>query len=59
MGWQMDKRAIIAAYERAEAEAGGLANACPRQCAERAALKCGVTYQDAREVLINHWARRG
>jgi predicted SPOUT superfamily RNA methylase MTH1 len=55
----MDKRAIIAAYARAEAEAGGLANACPRQCTERAATECGVTYQDAREVLINHWARRG
>ena len=55
----MDRRAIIAAYERHEQEDGGLAKACPGQCAERAAEECGVTYEAAREVLTNHWVRKG
>lgn len=55
----MDKRAIIAAYERAETEAGGLAHADPRQCVELAAAECGVTFEAAREVLTNHWVRKG
>ena len=55
----MDKRAIIAAYERAETEAGGMAHANPRQCLERAAEECGVTFEAAREVLTNHWVKRG
>lgn len=55
----MDKRAIIAAYERHEREAGGKECADHRKCAERAAADCGVTFEAAREVLTNHWIKRG
>ena len=52
----MDERAIIDAYERHEQAAGGLSYADPRECVERAAAECGVTYEQARSVLIEEWA---
>lgn len=52
----MDKRAIIAAYERAEDETGGVIRADIHACAKRAAAECGVSLDEAIEVLKQHWA---
>lgn len=54
--FSMDRKAIIAAYERHEQAAGGIARANIRECAEAAAKECGASYEAAREVLSLHWA---
>ena len=50
------KKSIIAAYERHEAAAGGIARANIRECAEKAASDCGVSYEQARDILSQYWA---
>ena len=50
------KAMVVAAYEAEERREGGLAFADVRACAKRAAASCGVTYQQAREALSEHWA---
>ncbi len=50
------KATLVAAYEAEERREGGLAFADVKACATRAALACGVTYQQARDALSEHWA---
>lgn len=52
----MNPKAIIDAYTRHEESAGGLARADPKECLERAASECRVTYEQARSVMIEEWA---
>lgn len=49
-------REIVAAYQRHEAEAGGIAHADIKECVRMAAAECGVSYEVAREALIDAWA---
>jgi hypothetical protein len=56
-----DRTAIIAAYEECEAAARRivpgrmlLTEDC-LICAEMAAEECGVSFEEARAVLIEHW----
>ena len=49
-------RAILAAYQRHEAEAGGIARADIKECVRLAAAECGVSYEVAREALTDAWA---
>lgn len=56
-----DRAAIIAAYEECEAAARKLVPGrmlltedC-RLCAEMAAEECGVSFEEVRAVLIEHW----
>lgn len=49
-------RAILAAYQRHEAEAGGYAHADIKECVRLAADECGVSYEVAREALTDAWA---
>ncbi len=51
-----EARAILAAYQRHEAEAGGIARADIKECVRLAAAECGVSYEVAREALIDAWA---
>lgn len=51
-----DKARLIAAYEAEERREGGLAFADVKACATRAAASVGVTYQQARDALSEHWA---
>lgn len=53
-----EARAILAAYQRHEAEAGGIARADIRKCIRLAAEECGVSYEAARGVLLDAWAMR-
>ncbi len=50
-------REIVAAYQRHEAEAGGIARADIKECVRLAAAECGVSYGVAREALTDAWAR--
>lgn len=57
-----DRAAIIAAYEECEAAArrsrahpAMLDMADVRTCAEMATEECGVSFEQARAVLIDHW----
>jgi len=52
----VDKPKLVAAYERIEREAGGIAEADLPLCVTRAAAECGVAYPDAVEALRQHWA---
>jgi hypothetical protein len=49
-------RAVVAAYKRREDAAGGLANADIPERVRLAAEECGVSYEDARGVLLDAWA---
>lgn len=51
-----EARAILAAYQRHEAEAGGIARADIKECVRLAAAECGVSYEVAREALTDAWA---
>jgi len=51
-----EARAILAAYQRHEAEAGGIAHADIKECVRLAAAECGVSYEVAREALTDAWA---
>jgi len=51
-----EARLIIAAYNRHEAEAGGIAHADIKECVRLAAAECGVSYEVAREALTDAWA---
>ena len=51
-----EARAILAAYQRHEAEAGGIAHADIKECVRLAAAECGVSYEDARGALLDAWA---
>ena len=49
-------RAVVAAYNRHEAEAGGIARADIKECVRLAVAECGVSYEVAREALTDAWA---
>ena len=49
-------RAVVAAYKRREDAAGGYALADMPECARLAAEECGVSYEDARGVLLDAWS---
>ncbi len=53
---QVDKPKLIAAYERIEREAGGIAEADMPLCLTKAAAECGVAYPEAKEIMRLHWA---
>ena len=54
------KALIVQEYERREKCAGGLHMVEPRHIVECIAEEMGVTYQVARNVMVDHWiARRG
>ena len=50
------RSALVEAYARHEAEAGGLENADVRLCLTKAAAECGVNYEDAADAMRRHWA---
>jgi hypothetical protein len=56
-----DRAEIIRAYEECEAAARKLVPGAfllehdVRTCAEMAAEECGVSYEDVRATLIEHW----
>ena len=47
---------IAAAYRRHEDAAGGYALADMPECVRLAAEECGVSYEDARGVLLDAWS---
>ena len=49
-------RAVVAAYKRHGARAGGLAHADVPECVRLAAEECGVSYEAARGALLDAWA---
>ena len=55
----MDRDPIIATYDRIETERGGLAKVDPREVVKLTADHLGISYETARDVMIDHWTMRG
>lgn len=54
-----DPKAIIAAFERIERERGGYAKAEAKEVLRAVAAELGVTYEEARDVMLSEWTAGG
>ena len=55
----MDRKKIIATYERIEDEAGGMWNAIPSLTLDKVAQQLDIPRDDVSAVMVSHWTNQG
>ena len=55
----MDRKLIVATFERVEKEAGGLQNTVPGETLKKTAEELGLPRELVRSVMLDHWTMGG
>jgi hypothetical protein len=55
----LDRKLIIATYERIEDEAGGMWNAIPSLTLDKVAQELDIPRDEVSAVMVSHWTNQG
>jgi hypothetical protein len=55
----LDRKLIIATYERIEEEAGGMWNAIPSLTLDKVAQELDIPRDEVSAVMVSHWTNQG
>jgi hypothetical protein len=55
----LDRKLIIATYERIEDDAGGMWNAIPSMTLDKVAKELDIPRDEVSAVMVSHWTNQG
>ena len=55
----LDRKLIIATYERIEDDAGGMWNAIPSMTLDKVAQELDIPRDEVSAVMVSHWTNQG